>query len=162
MFHEHCFGKPPSREHMQLYEEYPSARGYSDKRLNHERFRAVFVLALYQTIVFGSDKARESFLIIPRAHEAWVLKEITSLSQEIFEGVKALRQRGQDVRKLAAYLSRCIKALRVGHLAFQLHGEPERWAAFGLSAKDPLPEWVPARLSVTSRTRQEADPSDVP
>lgn len=145
-FHENCFGTPPTPEHCQLYDAYPASRGYSDRKLNRERFRAAFVLALYQTIVFGQKKTAKSYLIIPRAHDAWVTKEMRSLIQEIFDQIKVVRASGKDVRGITDYITGCIKSLLIGHLAFQLSGEPEHWSVFGISSKDPVPEWIPDRL----------------
>jgi hypothetical protein len=116
-------------------------RGYSDRGLIQEKFEAVFLLALTQTLPMGSDHVHKAMLFISAPAEKWAVEQMNRIARVIFT-----RLREPPNVKAANLLKASFNHLMTGKHVLQMAEEPDRWAAFGFHAGDPLPEWLQKSL----------------
>jgi hypothetical protein len=141
--HRISFDEEATERQGALYDAYPNAHGYSDPMKDPEKFRAVLHLALLQAHPPDGHQAniQTSFIFYPKTHEEWVIDQIKMNAEAIFA-----RFRAQKRVEAAKFMGECFLALRLGHLVFQVTGEPTNWMAFGFTRTDTLPQWMSDRL----------------
>lgn len=141
--HTLWFDEEPTERQGALYDAYPDARGYSDVAKDPELFRAVLHLALVQAIPPDGDQQNlpKPYVFYPKTHDDWVLEQIRVNAEAIFT-----RLRAEKRVKAAKFLGDCFQALLLGHLVFQMSGEPPCWVAVGFKREDALPQWLAGRL----------------
>lgn len=135
--HQHFFGEEPLEIQRSLYRVFPAARGYADKELDPDRFRAVLLLALTQA------HHEKTILFTPPTIERWAVDQLNSAADLIFQRVKVMTG---DRKALALYLGKTFKQVFLANRLLQASEAPKRWVSFGFDLSDPVPEWVPPAL----------------
>ena len=129
---------------LKLYEGFESgARGFSNQAPRPELFLATLVVAIRQVCLPDETKPKvpkfsRVIFATARPVNSWVLEQIEHIARYVF------RQRRGDAAGVH-YLRETFHRLVMGSRILQLP-KPERWAAFGYSNDDPLPEWAKGHL----------------
>ena len=135
--HESFLGDTPGQEAQSLYQVYPLSKGFSDRTNAVDRFEAVFVLALAQTMPMGNSKLHKTMLFVAAPTEGWAVKQMQRIAGVIFGRLK------EDGNTIAAKLmGQAFNHLMMGKFVLQVAEEPERWASFGFRVADPVPDWM--------------------
>ena len=117
-----------------LYEGYPTMRGFDNSSEDFEKFLGAFVMALAQT-----DGVFPVYLVMPRAHMKWAFDQIEVISRHIFRMRKGQREGVKAIRT-------ALRQIRASHQVVS-EPEPDRWVMFGFESSDlRLPSWAKDRL----------------
>jgi len=142
----HCklLGKKPTPAQIALYREFPTKRGFSWADHNEEQFEAVFLSALAQTFQ-GEDETRphKVYLLVSNSSHEWVSAQVKQLVKAVFDICK---QKKDATR--ARQMGILLRHMMIGSRVHQMGVEPARWAVYGFSLQDRLPEWVSTALLV--------------
>jgi hypothetical protein len=142
--HFKLLGKMPTPAQIALYQAFPSKRGFSWTENNEEQFEAVFLEAFVQTFQDeGEDGPHKVYLLVSNQSNVWVSVQVKRITKVIFDICK----KKKDVNR-ARQLGRLFQHMMVGSRVHQMGIEPDRWAVYGFSNQDRIPEWVSAALLV--------------
>ncbi len=144
--HQVMLGREPTPIQQRLYDEFPTAVGYSDRTLDAERFQAVTVLTIRRAIEAKRGPEPHRVLVfIPPAHEAWVLDQFRTFTKDVFAYCKTLSgNRAALAKRWGEHFHQIVIAKRV----LQFSDPPPHWMAFGFDREDLIPDWVRSRLIV--------------
>lgn len=137
-FHERLFGSDPTDTQRRLYDAYPEGkRGFGWTGDNPEAFLAALVVAMYQTTPTEmSVQVPQVAMLIPQPLRQWVLQKTHAVARHAIRRFKTDKEAVENIRQ-------CFQAIRI---VPEVPIKPPRWAVYGFSKEERLPDWLKAGL----------------
>jgi hypothetical protein len=145
--HEQLFGKksPPTERQMAFY-AMPTARGFSSKEMDPEITDAALIRALAQVVDKGVPAYHQTFLFFPEEARPWVVSRIHNLATMTMSRMAPVLK-DERGRKAIAHVRKWLEVIQLGAVKGWTNPKPpDRWAAFGYSKEDDVPEWLKEAL----------------
>ena len=136
-FQEELFGSAANEVQQAFYDS--NTCGYLGVDRDESKFLAVLVLAFWKTLPIGTEKYHKVLLLVPPAHEKWVLAQVKTYA-------KMLLERFSECPELYHLVCQAIRHLQLGARILGMPEAPEHWVSFGFRSEDPIPAWMQSRL----------------
>lgn len=145
--HTMFFGtKQPAADSQRAFYADAKARGFSSKERDPEKTDAAIIRALSSVYDQTTKTYNLAYLFVPADQRDWVIGRVHAIAKMIHSRMEPVLKTERG--KLAiAHVRKWLEALSYGPVgAWKGTEPPERWAAFGYTKDDNVPDWLKETL----------------
>jgi len=145
--HTMFFGsKQPVADSQKAFYANEVARGFSSKDRDPEKTDAALIRALSLVYDQATKSYNPTYLFFPVDQRPWVIERIHAIAKTIHSRMEPVLKTERG--KLAiAHVRKWLEALSLGPVgAWKGSEPPKRWAAFGYTKDDNVPDWLKETL----------------